>query len=166
MIRIGIGGWNFAPWRGVYCPDMLPQRRELEYASRQLTSIEVNATYYGSQKPESFQKWHDETPEDIIFAVKGPRFATRRRILADAGGNMGRFLDSDVTRLGTGPGLINWQLAETTSFDLQDFVAFLTLLPDSHDGLTLRHAIEARHASFDRMRQRSFSAPETSHWFA
>lgn len=166
MIRIGIGGWNFAPWRGVYCPDMLPQRRELEYASRQLTSIEVNATYYGSQKPESFQKWHDETPEDIVFAVKGPRFAISRRILADAGGSMGRFLDSDVTRLGTGPGLINWQLAETTSFNLQDFVAFLTLLPDSHDGLTLRHAIEARHASFDRMRQRSFSAPETSHWFA
>ncbi|MBU3029921.1 DUF72 domain-containing protein [Paracoccus marinaquae] len=148
MIRIGIGGWNFAPWRGVFYPEGLPQRRELEYASRALSSIEINATYYGSQKPVSFQKWHDETPDDFVFAVKGPRFATNRRVLAEAGDSIARFLDSGVTRLAAKLGPINWQFAETKAFDTADFGAFLTLLPDSHDGLPLRHAIEARHASF------------------
>ncbi|WP_295046115.1 DUF72 domain-containing protein [uncultured Paracoccus sp.] len=149
MIRIGIGGWNFAPWRGgAFYPDGLPQRRELEYASRHLTSIEINATYYGSQKPDSFQKWHDETPDDFVFALKGPRFATNRRVLADAGDSIARFLGSGITRLAGKLGPLNWQLAETKAFDPQDFAGFLSLLPPSHDGLTLRHAIEARHASF------------------
>ncbi|WEF25154.1 DUF72 domain-containing protein [Paracoccus sp. S3-43] len=149
MIRIGIGGWTFAPWRGgAFYPDDLPQRRELEYASRRLTSIEINATYYGSQKPESFQKWHDETPEDFVFALKGPRFATNRKVLAEAGDSVARFLDSGIARLGAKLGPLNWQLAETKTFDPQDFAAFLALLPASHDGLPLRHAVEARHDSF------------------
>ena len=146
MIRIG--GWNFAEWRGVFYPDGLPQRRELEYASTHLTSIEVNATYYGSQKPATFRKWHDETPEDFVFAVKGPRFATNRRILAESGDSVTRFLNSGVTELRAKLGPINWQLAESKTFDPKDFAAFLALLPASHDGLTLRHAIEARHDSF------------------
>lgn len=149
MIRIGIGGWNFAPWRGSFYPDKLPQRRELEFASRALTSIEINATYYGSQKPDSFRKWHDETPDDFVFAVKGPRFATNRRVLAEAGDSIARFLDSGITELGAKLGPINWQLAETKTFEAADFDAFLDLLPASHDGVALRHAVEARHNSFD-----------------
>lgn len=148
MIRIGIGGWNYAPWRGVFYPEGLPQRRELEHASRALSSIEINATYYGSQKPDSFQKWHDETPEDFVFALKGPRFATNRRVLAEAGDSVARFLDSGITCLGAKLGPINWQLAESKAFDAEDFAAFLKLLPETHDGLPLRHAIEARHDSF------------------
>ena len=148
MIRIGIGGWNFAEWRGVFYPDDLPQRRELEYSSTHLTSTEVNATYYGSQKPATFQKWHDETPEDFIFAVKGPRFATNRKVLADSGDSVMKFLNSGVTLLGEKLGPINWQFAETKKFDPDDFGAFLKLLPASHEGVALRHAIEPRHDSF------------------
>src|ERR1700748_3051416 len=91
-----IGGWTFEPWRGVFYPKGLSQKRELEYASRQLTSIEINGTYYGSQKPESFAKWRDETPDDFVFTVKGPRFATNRRILAEASESIGRFFASGV----------------------------------------------------------------------
>lgn len=149
MIRIGIGGWNFPEWRGgVFYPEGLPQKRELEYASRALSSIEINATYYGSQKPESFQKWHDETPDDFAFAVKASRFATNRRVLAEAGDSVQRFLNSGITRLGPKLGPINWQFAETKQFDPADFAAFLALLPDSQDGQPLRHAIEARHDTF------------------
>lgn len=149
MIRIGIGGWNFPEWRkGVFYPEGLPQKRELEFASRTLTSIEINATYYGSQKPESFQKWHDETPDDFAFAVKASRFATNRRVLAEAGESVQRFLTSGITRLGSKLGPINWQFAETKQFDPDDFAAFLALLPDEQDGIPLRHAIEARHDSF------------------
>ncbi|MFD1881021.1 DUF72 domain-containing protein [Paracoccus pacificus] len=148
-IRIGIGGWNFPEWRkGVFYPADLPQKRELEYASRALTSIEINATYYGSQKPESFQKWHDETPDDFSFAVKASRFATSRRKLAEGAESIDRFLNSGITRLGTKLGPINWQFAETKQFDAEDFAAFLALLPEEQDGLPLRHAIEARHDSF------------------
>ena len=148
-IHIGIGGWNFPEWRGgVFYPEGLPQRRELEFASHALTSIEINATYYGSQKPESFQKWHDETPEGFTFAVKASRFATNRRVLAEAGESVGRFLGSGITRLGAKLGPINWQLAETKQFDPSDFAAFLNLLPDEQHGHPLRHAIEARHDSF------------------
>ena len=85
QIHVGIGGWVFPPWRGVFYPPGLPQARELGYASRQLTTIEINGTFYGPQKPESFQRWRDETPEDFIFSIKGPRFATHRSDLAGAG---------------------------------------------------------------------------------
>jgi uncharacterized protein YecE (DUF72 family) len=147
-IRIGVGGWTFAPWRGTFYPDWLAQKRELEYASRQLTSIEINGTFYGSQKPESFAKWHDETPEDFVFALKGPRFTTNRRVLAEAGESVERFFNSGVTELKDKLGPVNWQFAATKKFDAEDFAAFLALLPKSVQGRPVRHAVEVRHASF------------------
>ncbi len=147
-IRIGIGGWTYAPWRGTFYPKDVTQKRELEYASRQLSSIEVNGTYYGSQKPESFAKWHDETPDDFVFALKGPRFATNRRVLAEAGESIERFLSSGITELKHKLGPINWQFMGTKKFDPEDFEGFLKLLPKSVDGLALRHAVEVRHDSF------------------
>jgi uncharacterized protein YecE (DUF72 family) len=147
-IRIGVGGWTFAPWRGTFYPDGLAQKRELEYASRQFTSIEINGTFYGSQKPESFTKWHDETPEDFVFALKGPRFTTNRRVLAEAGESVERFFNSGVTELKDKLGPVNWQFAGTKKFDAEDFAAFLALLPKSIDGRAIRHAVEVRHASF------------------
>jgi uncharacterized protein YecE (DUF72 family) len=144
-IRIGIGGWTFEPWRGVFYPDGLAQKRELEYASHRLSSIsiEINGTFYGSQKPESFRKWHDETPDDFVFSLKGPRFATNRRVLAEAGESIERFAASGIAELKDKLGPINWQLAHTKKFDPEDFGAFLALLPKG-----LRHAVEVRHPTF------------------
>lgn len=148
-IRIGIGGWTYEPWRGTFYPDALTQKRELEFASRQLTSIEVNGTYYGSQKPATFQHWHDDTPDGFVFALKAPRFATNRKKLAEAGDSITRFFDSGVARLGEKLGPINWQFMATKAFDPQDFGAFLALLPRSVEGIRLRHAVEVRHDSFN-----------------
>ena len=147
-IRIGIGGWTFEPWRGAFYPDGLAQKRELEYASRKLSSIEINGTYYGSQKPESFRKWHDETPDDFVFTLKGPRFTTNRRVLGEAGESIQRFIDSGITELKDKLGPINWQFMATKKFDPADFEAFLKLLPKSAEGRRLRHAVEVRHDSF------------------
>jgi uncharacterized protein YecE (DUF72 family) len=147
-IRIGIGGWTYEPWRGAFYPDGLTQKRELEYASRKLSSIEINGTYYGSQKPESFAKWREETPENFIFAVKGPRFATNRRVLAEAGDSIERFFASGVTSLKEKLGPINWQFMATKKFDATDFEAFLKLLPKTVEGTGIRHAVEVRHESF------------------
>jgi uncharacterized protein YecE (DUF72 family) len=147
-IHIGIGGWTYEPWRGVFYPDGLAQKRELEYASRKLTSIEINGTYYGSQKPETFAKWHDETPDSFVFALKGPRFATNRRVLAEAGPSIERFLTSGVTELKDKLGPINWQFMASKKFDRDDFEGFLKLLPKSIEGRQIRHAVEVRHDSF------------------
>lgn len=147
-IRIGVGGWTYAPWRGPFYPDRHPQKRELEYASRQLTSIEINGTYYGSQKPESFAKWREETPDDFVFAVKGPRFATNRKVLGDAGDSIERFFASGVLELKDKLGPINWQFMATKKFDPADFEAFLKLLPAEVKGRPIRHAVEVRHESF------------------
>ena len=147
-IRVGVGGWVYQPWRGVFYPEGLAQKRELEYASRKLTSIEINGTFYGSQKPTSFAKWHDETPEDFVFALKGPRYATHRRVLAEAGASIERFFASGVMELRNKLGPINWQLMPTTKFELADFEGFLKLLPKSVEGQEIRHAIELRHESF------------------
>ena len=147
-IRIGIGGWSFPPWRGAFYPDGLPQKRELEYASRRLTTIEINSTYYGAQKPESFSRWHDETPDDFVFSVKAPRFATTRRDLAGAGPTIERFLGGGVLELKGKLGPISWQFMPGKAFDPTDFEAFLRLLPCSAGGLPLRHAVEVRHDSF------------------
>jgi uncharacterized protein YecE (DUF72 family) len=147
-IRIGVGGWTYEPWRGVFYPPGLPQKRELEYASRKLTSIEVNGTYYGSQKPESFARWHDETPEDFVFALKGPRFVTNRRVLSEAGPSIERFFASGVMGLKKKLGPINWQLMPTKVFDAVDFAGFLKLLPRRVEGRVIRHAVEVRHDSF------------------
>lgn len=147
-IRIGIGGWVYEPWRDNFYPAGLAQKRELAYAAGKLTAIEVNGTYYGSQKPESFRKWHDETPDDFVFALKGPRFATNRRVLAEAGDSIARFIDSGITELKAKLGPINWQFMATKKFDPADFEAFLALLPKKSGGRALRHAVEVRHDSF------------------
>ena len=148
-IRIGVGGWTFEPWRGAFFPKGLAQAKELAYAGSKLTSIEINGTYYGSQKPASFIKWRDETPEGFVFAVKGPRFATNRRVLAEAGESIERFFKSGVTELKAKLGPVNWQFATTKRFDADDFAAFLKLLPRSVDGLAIRHVVEVRHESFN-----------------
>jgi uncharacterized protein YecE (DUF72 family) len=148
-IFVGIGGWNFAPWRGSFYPKGLAQSRELHYASRELTSIEINSTFYGLQKPATFQKWHDETPEGFVFSVKAPRFVTLRKDLAGSGPSIERFLGSGVLQLGMKLGPINWQLAPTKQFDASELAAFLELLPRKVEGRSLRHALEVRHPSFD-----------------
>ena len=147
-IRIGVGGWTYEPWRGAFYPDGLAQKRELEYASCKLTSIEINGTYYGSQKPASFVKWHDETPDDFVFAVKGPRFTTNRRNLGEAGESIERFFASGVMELKDKLGPVNWQFMATKKFDAEDFKAFLKLLPNTVEGRPIRHAVEVRHESF------------------
>jgi uncharacterized protein YecE (DUF72 family) len=147
-IRIGVGGWTFEPWRGTFYPDKLAQKRELEYAASKLTSIEINGTYYGSQKPESFARWHDETPDDFVFALKGSRFTTNRRVLAEAGESLERFMTGGVLELKNKLGPISWQFMPTKKFDPVDFEAFLKLLPKSVEGHKIRHAVEVRHESF------------------
>ena len=147
-IHVGIGGWNYEPWRGVFYPEGLPQAKELAYAASRLTSIEINSTFYGSQKPESFRKWAAAVPERFVFSVKGPRFATNRRVLAEAGDSIKRFLDSGVTELGERLGPLLWQFAPTKKFDAADFGKFLELLPAKSSGKSLRHVVEVRHPSF------------------
>ncbi|ABA05450.1 Protein of unknown function DUF72 [Nitrobacter winogradskyi Nb-255] len=147
-IYIGIGGWTFAPWRGVFYPEKLAQAKELAYAASKLTSIEINGTYYGSQKPESFRKWALEVPDGFIFSLKGPRFATNRRVLAEAGDSVQRFYDSGVLALGDHLGPVLWQFAPTKAFDECDFGKFLEILPRKLEGHTLRHVVEVRHDSF------------------
>ena len=148
QIRVGIGGWNFEPWRGVFYPKGLAQAKELAYAASHLTSIEINSTFYGSQKPESFRKWASTVPDGFVFSVKGPRFATNRRVLAEAGNSIKRFLDSGVLELRDRLGPMLWQFAPTKKFDAADFGKFLELLPAKADGRALRHVVEVRHASF------------------
>ena len=147
-IRCGIGGWTFDPWEGTFYPDDLAKKRQLEYASRQLKVIEVNGTYYGSQKPETFAKWASEVPEDFVFSLKASRFATNKKVLAEAGESIGRFLGQGLTELGAHLGPILWQFMPTKKFDAEDFGAFLALLPEKQGGLALRHVVEVRHPSF------------------
>ena len=133
-IRVGVGGWTYEPWRGVFYPDKLSQKKELEFASRALTSIEINGTYYSTFKPDSWMKWRDETPEGFVFSVKASRYCTNRKVLSELGDKLGP---------------INWQFMGTKKFDPVDFEGFLKLLPKEKDGLRLRHALEVRNASFD-----------------
>lgn len=149
MVRVGIGGWTFAPWRGgAFYPKGLPHKDELSFASRHVTAIEVNGTFYRTQTPASFAKWRDEAPDGFVFALKGHRFVTNRKVLAEAGPSVDTFLGSGVLELGVKLGPINWQLAPTKRFDPDDVGAFLALLPKERDGVPLRHAIEVRHESF------------------
>ena len=147
-IRIGVGGWTFAPWRGTFYPAGLAHKRELEFASRALTSIEINGTYYSTFKPDSWRKWRDETPDGFVFAVKASRFCTNRKVLAGAGESIDRFIAQGLTELGDKLGPINWQFMATKKFDPDDFAAFLALLPKEKNGIALRHAVEVRNDSF------------------
>jgi uncharacterized protein YecE (DUF72 family) len=147
-IRAGVGGWTFEPWRGVFFPEGTPQSKELDYASRQMTAIEVNGTYYSSQKPATFAKWAAATPDDFVFTLKASRFCTNRKVLADAGESVGKFLGQGISELGEKLGPILWQFMPTKKFDPDDFGAFLKLLPDKLGDRPLRHAVEVRHESF------------------
>ncbi len=147
-IRIGIGGWTFPPWRGTFYPAGLAQKRELEHAAGVLTAIEINATYHGTQKPASFANWARTAPDGFVFAVKASKYCTNRKILAEAGESIERFVGSGIVELGDRLGPILWQFMATKKFDPADFAAFLSLLPARQDGVALRHAVQVRHASF------------------
>jgi uncharacterized protein YecE (DUF72 family) len=147
-IYLGIGGWTFEPWRGVFYPEDLPKTRELEYAAQHLTSIEINGTFYRTQTPATFRKWASEVPDGFVFSVKAPRYTTHRRELAEAADSVQHFLKSGVTELGDHLGPLLWQFPPTKKFEEADFAAFLALLPATLDGHTLRHVIEVRHQSF------------------
>ena len=147
-IRVGVGGWTFEPWRDNFYPAGWPKDRELEYASRKLTMIEVNGTYYATQKPATFAKWRDETPDDFVFSLKAHRLSTNRRVLAEAGESIGWFCGSGIAELGPKLGPIVWQFAPTKKFDAADFEAFLDLLPAEAGGVPLRHVMDVRHDSF------------------
>jgi uncharacterized protein YecE (DUF72 family) len=147
-IHVGIGGWTYEPWRGVFYPPGLPHARELEYAARAVTAIEINGTYYRTQSPASFKKWAEATPPGFVFSVKASRFCTNRKNLAEAGESIERFLGQGLTELGDRLGPILWQYMPTKRFDADEIAGFLSLLPASQDGMKLRHAIEPRHESF------------------
>ena len=147
-IFVGIGGWTFEPWRGLFYPKGLAARKELEFASRKVTSIEINGTYYSTFKPASWAKWRAETPDGFVFSVKASRFCTNRRELAGAAESIGKFIGQGMHELGGRLGPINWQLMGTKKFDAEDIDAFLKLLPREVEGLPLRHALEVRHESF------------------
>jgi uncharacterized protein YecE (DUF72 family) len=147
-VRVGIGGWTFEPWRGVFYPKGLPHSKELEYASRKLTTIEINGTFYRTQTPATFAKWAAEVPDGFVFSVKGPRYAVNRSVLAEAGDSIKRFLDSGPIEMGDKLGPFLWQFAPTKKFDAADFGRFLELLPFKLGGRKLRHVVEVRHDSF------------------
>ena len=170
-VRIGISGWRYAPWRGVFYPQGLPQRRELEFASRKLRTIEINGSFYSLQRPESYQAWHDETPEDFLFSVKGGRYITHMLRLRGAGGALANFFASGVANLRAKLGPFLWQLPPTLPFDAEQLEDFLAMLPRDTDAASalarrrdarlsgrariafgpsrpLRHALEVRHPSF------------------
>jgi uncharacterized protein YecE (DUF72 family) len=149
MIRTGIGGWVYPEWRkGVFYPEGLTQKRELEWASRQLGAIEINGTYHSLQKPESFRKWREATPDGFVFAVKGSSYITNRKVLAAAGEALPKFFGQGLEELGDRLGPILWQLMGTKKFEAEDIAAFFALLPRELKGLPLRHAIEVGHESF------------------
>ena len=171
QIRVGISGWRFDPWRGTFYPDDPTQKRELEFASRKLNSIELNGTFYSTQKPQSFQSWRKETPDDFVFAIKGSQFITHIRKLENVEGALANFLAQGMLCLGRKLGPILWQLPPQMSFSAERIEAFLKLLPHTHrqaaayakqrdewmsgrcwleveEDLPFRHAMECRHKSF------------------
>ncbi len=148
LIRVGIGGWTYEPWRETFYPPKLPAKRELAHASRHVTAIEVNGTYYSTMTAKSFERWFAETPDDFMFSLKANRFATNRRVLADAGESIDRFIGSGLARLEHKLGPVLWQFAPTKKFDADDVEAFLKLLPADVEGRALRHVLDVRNASF------------------
>lgn len=147
-IRIGIGGWTYKPWRGTFYPKGLRQADELDYAASKLGAIEINGTYYRLQKPASFAKWRDAAPDGFKFTVKASRYCTNRKDLRETGESIERFLGQGLTELGDKLGPLFWQFMPTKRFDPDELGAFLAMLPQSHAGVKLRHALEVRHESF------------------
>lgn len=147
-IRIGIGGWTYEPWRGTFFSEKWPHKRELEYAAQRMTAIEVNGTYYSGFKPATFASWAAQVPDGFVFSLKASRFCTNRKVLAEAGESVQRFVGQGIVELGDRLGPILWQFMATKKFDADDFRAFLQLLPASHEGVSLRHAVQVRHESF------------------
>ena len=148
QIRIGVGGWTYPPWRGVFYPDKLPQAKELEYASSQLGAIEINATFYSRQSPKSWEKWGNTAPEGFQFAVKGSRYCVMRSKLCEGEEGITNFFAQGFSALGPKLGPIMWQFAPWRKFDRDDIAGFIDLLPSELEGIRLRHAIEPRHESF------------------
>ena len=148
QIRAGMGGWTFEPWEGTFYPEKLPKKQQLQFAARQVPTIEINGTYYRGQTPETFAKWAADTPENFVFSVKGNRFVTNKKVLGEAGESMRKFWDTGVHELGDRLGPVVWQFAPTKKFEPEDFEAFLKLLPEKTGGVALRHVLEVRHASF------------------
>ncbi len=147
-VRVGIGGWTYAPWRDNFYPARLSHAKELAYASQRLSAIEINATYHGTQKPTSFAKWRDDTPPGFVFSVKASRFATNRKLLSEGRDSVYRFVDSGISQLAPKLGPTVWQFMPTKKFEADDFEGFLNLLPKQVDGLKLRHVLDVRHESF------------------
>lgn len=147
-IRVGIGGWTYPPWRGDFYPDGLARGRELEFAARSFGTIEINATFYGRQKPSSWEKWAGEVADGFKFSIKGSRYVVTRPRLADAGEGIGNFLGQGLVLLQERLGPILWILDSRRQFDPDDIAAFFALLPEELDGLRLRHVVEPRHDSF------------------
>jgi len=147
-IRCGIGGWTFEPWRGVFYPEKLSQKRELEYASRHLTTIEINGTYYSSFKPDSWAKWRESTPPGFKFSVKASRLCVNRKKLTDGAQSIGFFMNQGLEELQDRQGPILWQFMATKKFDYDDFAGFFDLLPKTLNGQKLQHVIEVRNATF------------------
>ncbi|HYI40535.1 MAG TPA: DUF72 domain-containing protein [Allosphingosinicella sp.] len=147
-IRVGVGGWNYDPWRESFYPPKLSKAKQLEHLAGRLTAIEINATYYKLQKPELFERWAKAVPENFRFALKGSRFCTNRRTLGDAGEAVERFCGQGLAELGGRLGPILWQFMATKRFEPEDFKAFLALLPRRAAGVPLRHVVEPRHESF------------------
>ncbi len=147
-IHVGIGGWDYDPWRETFYPPGLPKTKQLEYVGQQLNATEINATYYKLQKPELFARWAKAVPDGFKFAIKASRFATNRKNLGEGAEAIGRFCGQGFTELGDKLGPILWQLAPTKRFDPEELRAFLMLLPTSREGITLNHALEVRHESF------------------
>jgi len=147
-VRVGVGGWNYAPWRNNFYPAGLTQQRELEFASRQLTAIEINSTYYAAQKPATYANWHKQTPDGFRFSLKAPRYATAAKVLANSGKSINAFVFGGLAELGDRLGPISWQFMPTRRFDADDLAAFLELLPRELDGKPLQHVLEVRNSSF------------------
>jgi uncharacterized protein YecE (DUF72 family) len=147
-IRVGIGGWTFEPWRKNFYPEGLVQRRELEYASRHVTAIEINGTFYGAQKPATYKKWAEETPEHFMFSLKAPRYVMAAKSLGDAGRGVDGFVFGGLAEMGDRLGPILWQLPPTRRFDADDIARFMDLLPAELEGRPMRHVLETRHESF------------------
>jgi len=146
-IRVGVGGWTFAPWRNNFYPKGLVQRRELEYASRHLSAIEINGTYYGAQKPATYGKWRDETPPGFVFSAKAPMRIMQSRALEKTGPQIEDFVGG-IVELGDRLGPLIWQFDKGQRLERAGFAAFVELLPKAWDGRPLRHVVDVRDPAF------------------